>query len=290
MANSNGPTATARLQARRLERLERAAGETELMLAMSPMLTSGYYSESLSQSVSSRLSRQLQRRRASCAAPDGSPTHDEGVIIEAGLSFVLPSKSASHRHVAQRLAVSSSSGSGGGGGVGVGGSGGQSRRVGVSHHFRPMAAHAVERTQSSALSRSIREFLGRTDHVMNEWKQLDREAGSVRGRSSSRSFIGDAATDPCAKGYRSVSVSSRLPGHRSRSGTRRAPSFTSFHSRDSSHDTIDWHSAEDSEFYDLDDTNYDEVGPARRRATPPSSPAPPFPFFSLFLLPYAPQF
>ena len=45
-------------------------------------------------------------------------------------------------------------------------------------------------TTSSLLSRAIRDFLGRTDHVMNEWKHLGKEGGGVqRSRSSTRSYV-----------------------------------------------------------------------------------------------------
>jgi hypothetical protein len=46
-------------------------------------------------------------------------------------------------------------------------------------------------TTSSLLTRAIRDFLGRTDHVMNEWKHLGKDGpgGVQRSRSSTRSYV-----------------------------------------------------------------------------------------------------
>jgi len=112
--------------------------DASLTLALSPVLTSGFYSESLSSSVSSRC-------RGRSTPPPTPPTpNDEGVVIQAGMTFVMDRKdSIRHRPV-----------------------------TGIRHHFRPLAAHTADGTTSSALSNAIQEFLGRTDHVMNEWNQM----------------------------------------------------------------------------------------------------------------------
>ena len=225
-------------QPRRLETVELNSSDADLMLAVSPILTSGYYSESLSQSVSARLPREI--RRQDNPPPTPQDPREEGVVIEAGMSFVMAPKSASH-HNLHRPTPSY-------------------RRVGVSHHFRPLAAHTVTETHSSALSNAIHEFLSRTDHVMNEWKRLGKEdpgRSIQRSRSTTRSLCLPARK---TTNYRSSSVSSRYTKSCYESGgtgARRVPSFHSVHSSGSKED-VDWHSAEDSEFFDIDDTN-DEV-------------------------------
>lgn len=164
---------------RRLEiQAERDHSQTQLSLALSPVLTSGYYSESLSQSVSARRPSHHQSRR-STPPPAPLAARDEGVVIQAGMSFVLGHK-----------AVRSSSVSA----ICVGSAANRPSRptttsTGVRQHFRPLPAHTMADTTSSKLSRAIRDFLGRTDHVMNEWKHLGKEAGgSQRSRSTTRSY------------------------------------------------------------------------------------------------------
>ena len=167
-------------QQRRLELgVERNASETELSLALSPVLTTGYYSESLSQSVSARVLQQRSGGRVATPPPRFTgplAPRDEGVVIQAGMSFVLGQRKI---RPSQSLAAMPSAAAASG-------------RRSVRQHFRPVAAHTMEDTTSSALSRTIREFLGRTDHVMNEWAQLGREdpsglASVKRSRSSTRS-------------------------------------------------------------------------------------------------------
>ena len=55
-----------------------------------------------------------------------------------------------------------------------------SRPTEVKQHFRPEAAHTVADMESSALSRAIRDFLGRADDDMNEWSQLNKSRSSRR--------------------------------------------------------------------------------------------------------------
>jgi myosin-18 len=45
----------------------------------------------------------------------------------------------------------------------------------VRQQFKPKAAHLQSSTASSALSSKIRDFLRKTDHVMQEWKRLGRK-------------------------------------------------------------------------------------------------------------------
>lgn len=177
---------------RRLEiQAQRDHSQTQLSLALSPVLTSGYYSESLSQSISARRSSShsshLQNRR-STPPPAPLSARDEGVVIQAGMSFVLG-------HKAVRSASVSAIGP-------VGGSGQRPSRssttttsaaatTGIRQHFRPLPAHTMADTTSSLLTRAIRDFLGRTDHVMNEWKHLGKDGpgGVQRSRSSTRSYV-----------------------------------------------------------------------------------------------------
>ena len=121
--------------------------DASLTLALSPVLTSGFYSESLSSSASSR----FRHRSTPPLLLRPRPTHDEGVVIQAGMTLVLDRKPSI-------------------------------RQRGIRQHFRAQAAHATDGTTSSALSNAIQEFLGRTDHVMNEWNQ-------IRGGPKRCSFI-----------------------------------------------------------------------------------------------------
>jgi hypothetical protein len=45
----------------------------------------------------------------------------------------------------------------------------------VRQKFKPRAAHLQSSTASSALSCKIKDFLHRTDHVMEEWKRLGKK-------------------------------------------------------------------------------------------------------------------
>jgi hypothetical protein len=174
---------------RRLEiQAQRDHSQTQLSLALSPVLTSGYYSESLSQSVSARRSSSHsshQQNRRSTPPPAPLSARDEGVVIQAGMSFVLG-------HKAVRSASVSA--------IGPVGSGQRPSRssttttsaaTGIRQHFRPLPAHTMADTTSSLLTRAIRDFLGRTDHVMNEWKHLGKDGpgGVQRSRSSTRSYV-----------------------------------------------------------------------------------------------------
>lgn len=149
---------------RHWEAVHRNVSESQLSLATSPVLTSGYYSEALSQSVSARLPPQVKR----CPVAPPVDVRDEGVVIEAGMSFLLGAKSA--RRPAASVAPK--------------------RRV--EHHFRPVAAHTLNETHSSALTGAIKEFLARTDHVSNEWKRLEDggRAAAAGGVRRVRSFTG----------------------------------------------------------------------------------------------------
>ena len=75
-----------------------------------------------------------------------------GVVIQAGMSFALDDRK--HPHPQRSASLH------------------QRPPTGIRQHFRAEAAHTADGTGSSALSNAIREFLGRTDHVMNEWNQI----------------------------------------------------------------------------------------------------------------------
>ena len=188
---------------RMLQRVERDANQTELSLAFSPVLTTGYYSQSLSQSVASRL-------RRSTPPPAALTPRDEGVVIRAGMTFAL-----GHKIVRSKTTVDATAGR---------------RLTGVRQHFQPEAAHTVADTESSALSRAIRDFLGRTDHVMNEWNQLEKSRSSrslTRRRSTSSRYSSIS---------RSLSLSSRYSSEEATSNDI-GPATAS-----------DWHSVVDTDF------------------------------------------
>ena len=255
---------------RRLEiQAERDHSQTQLSLALSPVLTTGYYSETLSQSVSSRRSSSHSQHQHRRSTPPPAPlsARDEGVVIQAGMSFVLGHK-----------AVRSASVSAIGGVVGSG-SGRPSRSsttsaaTGVRQHFRPLPAHTMADTTSSLLSRAIRDFLGRTDHVMNEWKHLGKEGsgGVQRSRSSTRSYVAPQSGGHRRFSARSLSSSRYSSSDSPSSGNEfvvvgpfsRVPSFQSVRS------------TADTDFGSCQDLNdYDEV----------------FPHFSLSLLPISHPF
>lgn len=212
---------------------ERDHSLTSLSLALSPVLTTGYYSESLSQSVSQSVSQSAARRVARRSTPPPAPLapRDEGVVIEAGMSFVLGHKTVRSSSVSA---------------IGTGTAPPKhhsSRRTGVRQHFRPVPAHAMNDTSSSALTRAIREFLGRTDHVINEWNSRSSEIGNnnskwpARSRSSTRSSSDSYAQRrystrslSSSGRYSSSDTSPHQPPGRVGSAFSRAPSFQSIRS------------------------------------------------------------
>ncbi len=215
---------------RRIEiQVERDPGQTQLSLALSPVLTTGYYSESLSQSVSAR--RSASRRSTPPPAPLAA--RDEGVVIQAGMSFVLGHKAVRSSSVSAIACTTSPT---------IG------RKTGIRQHFRPLPAHTMADTTSSVLTRAIRDFLGRTDHVMNEWKHLGKDGGPVRSRSSTR------VQQPRRFSTRSLS-SSRYSSSDPSSGPNdvlafsRVPSFQSIRSLQSTNDT-DFGSCQDLNDYE----------------------------------------
>lgn len=191
------------LTQRRIEiQVERDPSQTQLSLALSPVLTTGYYSETLSQSVSARRSS-----RRSTPPPAPLAPRDEGVVIQAGMSFVLGHKAVRSSSVS---AIPTTPGT---------------RRTGIRQHFRPLPAHTMADTTSSVLTRAIRDFLGRTDHVMNEWNLA--KDGQVRSRSSTR------AQPPRRFSTRSLSssrYSSSDPSSNDLVPFSRVPSFQSIRS------------------------------------------------------------
>ena len=217
-----------------LERVDRDASETELSLAFSPVLTTGYYSQSLSQSVASRLSASGHIRR-STPPPAPLTRRDEGVVIRAGMSFAL-----GHKIVRSKTTVDATAGR----------QQRSSRPTGVKQHFRPEAAHTVADTESSALSRAIRDFLGRTDHVMNEWNQLDKSRSSrslTRHRSTSSRYSSvSRSLSVSSSRYSSEEVTS-LDGAANPAAPATAPAAIR-RRRSDSQDASDWHSAADTDF------------------------------------------
>lgn len=222
-------------QQRRIElQVERDHSQTQLSLALSPVLTSGYYSESLSQSVSQSLSSARRAGRRSTPPPAPLAPRDEGVVIQAGMTFVLGHKTVRSASVSA-IGTQASNG----------------RRTGVRQHFRPLPAHTMAETTSSALTRAIRDFLGRTDHVINEWNQTGKSG--QRSRSSTRSCCQPATQRRFST--RSLS-SSRYSSSETPSSSEprplhfsRAPSFQSIRSLQSTADT-DFDSCQDLNDYE----------------------------------------
>lgn len=221
---------------RRLELgVERNASDTELSLALSPILTTGYYSESLSQSVSARVPLQ-QAGRTRCSTPPPRAAfcpRDEGVVIQAGMSFVLAPRTTTAVRSASAYSLAATA------------------QRSVRQHFRPLPAHTMSNTTSSALTRSIREFLGRTDHIMNEWKMLGREEPGSGGLKRSRSSTRTVPLHSIRRSsLRSSSISSSERPFQSECFRRlRAPSFQSLADDKSSGDT-DFGSCQDLNDYD----------------------------------------
>ncbi|KAK2703321.1 hypothetical protein QYM36_018196, partial [Artemia franciscana] len=124
-----------------------------LSLALSAFPTSEFCSESLSQSMRARMSKDIRSKSV-------APTHEnESVVINAGMSFLMGSRK---------------------------------RPVGVKHHFSTAPAHKLDKTVSAKLTKSVKEFLSRTDHVMEEWKQV----GNYKPRSKSVTAFGETFYDP----------------------------------------------------------------------------------------------
>lgn len=78
----------------------------------------------------------------------------------------------------------------------------------LRQNFKPVPAHLDQSTASSVLSNKIADFLQRTDHVMDEWKNLghrDERDGVSDGRSLGRS---KSATNIMIKGFQYFSRAS----------------------------------------------------------------------------------
>lgn len=79
----------------------------------------------------------------------------------------------------------------------------------VRQQFKPRAAHLHSSTASSVLSSKIRNFLRKTDHVMEEWKRLGRKdtdmqsLATLPGKNGEDGYIGRSrsATNILIKGY-----------------------------------------------------------------------------------------
>lgn len=79
----------------------------------------------------------------------------------------------------------------------------------VRQQFKPRAAHLHSSTASSVLSSKIRNFLRKTDHVMEEWKRLGRKdtdmqsLATLPGKNGEDRCIGRSrsATNILIKGY-----------------------------------------------------------------------------------------
>lgn len=79
----------------------------------------------------------------------------------------------------------------------------------VRQQFKPRAAHLQSSTASSALSSKIRDFLRKTDHVMEEWKRLGRKDTDMQSlatlpdKNGGDSYIGRSrsATNILIKGF-----------------------------------------------------------------------------------------
>jgi myosin-18 len=96
----------------------------------------------------------------------------------------------------------------------------------VRQQFKPKAAHLQSSTASSALSSKIRDFLRKTDHVMEEWKRLGKKDTDMQSlatlpdRNGEDSYIGRSrsATNILIKGFQLYS--------RTNSASIRSPSVT----------------------------------------------------------------
>ena len=104
----------------------------------------------------SSISSLSSRLRRSTPPPAPLSARDEGVVIEAGMTFVLGHKAV--------------------------------RPLPSAHHFRARPAHTMDNTGSSALSNAIKEFLGRTDHVMNEWNRTAVSSSSRQRNAQHKSY------------------------------------------------------------------------------------------------------
>lgn len=79
----------------------------------------------------------------------------------------------------------------------------------VRQKFRPTAAHLHSSTASSTLSCKIKDFLRRTDHVMEEWKRLGKKDPDILSltelpdKNGGYSYIGRSrsATNILIKGF-----------------------------------------------------------------------------------------
>lgn len=79
----------------------------------------------------------------------------------------------------------------------------------IRQQFKPKAAHLQSSTASSALSSKIKDFLCRTDHVMEEWKRLGKQdtdmqsLATLTDRNGGDSYTGRSrsATNILIKGF-----------------------------------------------------------------------------------------
>lgn len=88
----------------------------------------------------------------------------------------------------------------------------------VRQSFRPTASHMEPSTASSYLSSKISQFLKRTDHIMDEWRNLghrddsDNDLNSVMTRGRRRGQMGrsQSATNIMIRGYQYYSRSNSV--------------------------------------------------------------------------------
>lgn len=88
----------------------------------------------------------------------------------------------------------------------------------VRQSFRPTASHMEPSTASSYLSSKISQFLKRTDHIMDEWRNLghrddsDNDLNSIMTRGGKRGQMGrsQSATNIMIRGYQYYSRSNSV--------------------------------------------------------------------------------
>ena len=85
----------------------------------------------------------------------------------------------------------------------------------VRQEFKPIAAHTEPITASSTLSSKIKDFLKRTDHVMEEWKRLGKKDNDLQNGMDGYMGRSRSATNILIKGFqmysRNSSASYRSP-------------------------------------------------------------------------------
>ncbi|PSN42313.1 hypothetical protein C0J52_11149 [Blattella germanica] len=78
----------------------------------------------------------------------------------------------------------------------------------VRQEFKPVASHTQSMTASSTLSSKIKDFLHRTDHVMEEWKRLGKKDVDLQNGIDGYTGRSRSATNILIKGFQMYSRNS----------------------------------------------------------------------------------